>query len=331
MRNGVILLFALVLLCGQLSSVIWAADKPAILVVFSYEEEFPWDQAVRQGIEAAFRGSAELRYFYMNTKVDLAGGEGKAEEALALYRALQPDGVIAIDDNAQSLFVVPFLRGKVSTPVVFCGVNADPSTYGYPADNVSGVLERFHIEETIAFSRQFQPQIKTFAFIIKQSPVAKLVHSQLTADASMMSARLERFAEVTTREQTLKVVDELQGQVDLLFIESLQGVTDGLGRPVPEKQLVGELVQRFAGPTAATNAYTVHYGALAAVIKSGREQGRKAVAILQQALAGTPLSQLPITRNYHGRRMLNVTTMRQLGISPSPMALRGVELVRTDD
>ena len=141
-----------------------AAERYKVLVVFSYEEDFPWDVEIRDGIEFAFNGEVELHYFYMDTKVNLLSGRQKAAEAFALYRRLQPDGVIAADDNAQAMFVVPYLMNQVTTPVMFCGVNAEAEAYGYPAKNVSGILERFHLEETIAFSRQFYPEIKNFAF-----------------------------------------------------------------------------------------------------------------------------------------------------------------------
>lgn len=307
-----------------------AAEPFKVLVVFSYEQEFPWDVAVLQGIEEAFARQVELHYFYLNTKTDLPSGARKAAEAFALYQRLQPDGVIAVDDNAQAMFVVPYLLNRVTTPVMFCGVNAEPGVYGYPAKNVSGILEHFHLEETLAFSRQLVPQIKTFAFLIFQSPVAQLIQTQLENNADKRSARLVSFHQVRTAAQAIQVAEELRGQVDLLFIESLQGVVDNSARQVNEKSLVAQVVSTFAGPTAATNAYTVKYGALSAVIKSGEEQGIVAANMLLQAMQGVPLEKLPMTRNYRGKRMINVTTLRQLRLKPPAVVLRGAELVRTE-
>jgi len=330
MRIATKILAVLILVWLFPVSSVLAAKQYKVLVVFSYEENFPWDGEIREGIESLFKGDAELTYFYMDTKVNLAAGKQKAAEAFELYQRLRPDGVIVADDNAQSMFVVPYLKDKVATPVIFCGVNTAPEAYGYPAKNVTGILERFHLEETIAFSRQFSPQIQTFAFLIKDSPVAKLIQEQLGTDADKLSARLVAFHQVKTEAQALQVATELRGKADLLLIESLQGVLDASGMPVKERKLVAQVVKSFAGPTAATNAYTVKYGALNAVIKTGQEQGNKAAEMLLKAMQGTPIADLPITRNYRGRRMVNVTTMRQLGITPTPIALRGVELVRTE-
>ena len=62
----------------------------------------------------------------MDTKKNIEGGVRKAKDAYELYRRLQPDGVIAADDNAQSMFVVPYLKDRYDVPVIFCGVNALP-------------------------------------------------------------------------------------------------------------------------------------------------------------------------------------------------------------
>jgi hypothetical protein len=120
------------------------SGKKKVLVVMSYEEPSvnPWCKQIKQGIDSVLAKTFEITYFYMGTKKNLDGGPQKAEEAYALYRKLRPDGVITVDDNAQWMFVLPYLKDKVHTPVMFCGVNAEPEKYGYPASNVSGVLER---------------------------------------------------------------------------------------------------------------------------------------------------------------------------------------------
>ena len=116
------------------------AARYKVLVVMSYDETYPFEAEMREGIEAALADLCEMTYCYMNTKKHFEGGPQKAKEAYALYQELQPDGVIAADDDAQAMFVVPYLKDQVKTPVMFCGVNAQPEKYGYPASNVSGHL-----------------------------------------------------------------------------------------------------------------------------------------------------------------------------------------------
>jgi len=101
---------AVFLTSGLCPAMAQESKKFKVLVVMSYEEDYPWDQDIKAEIDSVLAETCEIRYFYMNTKRDLGGGPGKAEEAYALYRQFQPDGVIAADDDAQAMFVVPYTR-----------------------------------------------------------------------------------------------------------------------------------------------------------------------------------------------------------------------------
>ena len=323
-----LLFFILLFLFTPVSS--WAAKQYKVLVVMSYEQDYPWAQAIRRGIDQVLAGNSEIRYFYMDTKKDITGGRQKGRQAFELYRRWRPDGVIAVDDNAQSMFVVPYLLDKVDTPVMFCGVNADPQRYGYPGRNVSGILERLHIRESIVFASQLA-RVRTVCFLMKKSPVAALVRNQVDQEKETYPAKTLGFYQPSTLDEALIRVDELKQRCDLLFLETLEGIADAAGKPVTSKEIVPLVVKAFGGPTAGSDLYSVQYGVLCSVIKSGEEQGETAATMLLQAMSGAPVAEIPITRNYRGKRVLNVTTMKNLGIRARPMLLRGTQLIRTTD
>ena len=306
-----------------------AEEQYEVLVVFSYEENAPWTIEIREEIEKVLSPVARLTFFYMDTKTALAGGLKKAAEAFSLYQQLQPDGVIAVDDNAQSMFVVPYLKGQVTTPIMFCGVNAKPELYGYPTKNISGILERFHLEESISFARQLSGHIETFAFMVKEGPVARLISEQLESEKDKLSARLVKFLTPGTMAEALKMADEIRDDTDLLFLVALWGLTDSDGNTLCERSSIPQLVAEFGKPTATIAASVVRQGALSAVITNGREHGHHAASMLLQAMGGVPIAQMPVISNSRGKRMINVSTMRKLGIVPNPLVLRGAELVRS--
>ncbi|PVV16679.1 MAG: hypothetical protein B6D72_00285, partial [gamma proteobacterium symbiont of Ctena orbiculata] len=113
--NSLCLALALALLY-LFSTATWSAPF-RVLVVMSYEQDNPWCAEIKQGIDQVLAAHAEMTYFYMDTKANLNGGPEKAREAKALFERLNPDGVITVDDNAQSMFVVPYLKNKVDTPI----------------------------------------------------------------------------------------------------------------------------------------------------------------------------------------------------------------------
>lgn len=322
-----IVLFAMLWLLLPLNG-IPAEQHLKVLVVMSYEQDYPWVQAIKKGIDRTLTGCCESRYFYLNTKKNLAGGKERAKEAYDLFLRWQPDGVIAADDNAQSLFVLPYLYEKVKTPVMFCGVNAEPEQYGYPSSNVSGILERLHIMETIGFARQLAP-INSVCFLMKESPVASLVTEQINREKSAYKVSIKGIYRPQTFVETIRTTQRLRRKCDLLFIETLEGIPDTEGEPMASREVIPAVVETFSGPTAGTDVHSVDYGVLCSVIKSGEEQGETAAVMLHRAMTGTPVRDIPVTRNFRGKRLLNVTTMNALGIKPRPMVLRGTQLVTT--
>ena len=306
------------------------AEPFRVLAVMSYGPEFPWTAEIMEGIKSELGGRAEITWFHMNTKRDLAGGPAKAAEAFALFQELRPDGVIACDDNAQSMFVVPYLRDKVDTPVAFCGVNGDPAEYGYPAGNVTGVKERLHLAESVAFAQQLDPDIRSICYMVKQSPTADALHWEVDQLKDTLPARSLDFRFPATLEDALEDAREMAGYCDLLFVAAMEGIADKDGRPVPDSEAMPAVARAFDGPTIGTSAYAIRLGLLCAVVKTGQEQGRLAGIQILQAMNGTPISDIPIRTNILGKRIINVTEMRNLGISPKPVVLKGAELTRID-
>ena len=316
-------------MCGLFPAAGHAAQFK-VLVVMSYEKSYPSTLEYKEGMELVLSTFCEIKYFHMDTKKNPEGGPQKAEEAYALYREFQPDGVIAADDNAQSMFVVRYLKDKVRTPVMFCGVNAEAEKYGYPASNVSGILERMHISESIALARQMAPSIKTVGFIIKDSPFARIVLQQVNSESDTYQAKSVGLRMPKTLRQAVSMTNELKKQCDLLFMVALQGISDEDGKPVSEKEAVSTLTGVFAGPSITCVEYNVRYGVLCAVIHRMKEQGKTAAKMLLKAMQGTPVTEIPITRNYNGKRVINVTALKALGILPKGDFLLGAELVKTE-
>lgn len=303
--------------------------KFKVLVVMSYSTAFSWEIEIRKGIESVLAKSCRLNYFYLNTKDNFAGGPEKAKEAYAFYRKYHPDGVIAADDDAQAMFVVPYLKDKVTTPVMFCGVNSEPDAYGYPAKNVSGILERLHMRESIALAQQLVPSIRTVAYMVKKSPVAELMFTQFRKEEKSYGARSVAYKMPETMPEALKMAKELKTQADLLFVTTLQGIPSKNGTPLTDPESIPLVVKAFGKPTITDNTQNVYSGVLCAVVKTGQEQGATAAEMLLKAMQGTPVAQIPIVRNYNGKRIINVTTLNALGIKPKSIDLLGIQLVKT--
>lgn len=130
-----------------------------VLVVHSYSKDYEWVNDISDGIKDIFDGkNTELKFHYMDTKrrTNEAWKEESGKITLKKVTDWQPDVVIAVDDNAQ-IYFAKNLVDKEKPMVVFCGVNADPSEYGYPAKNVTGILERPHFTATLKQFKRIMP------------------------------------------------------------------------------------------------------------------------------------------------------------------------------
>ena len=301
-----------------------------VLAVFSYGTDYPWVQELKTGIDSVLDEKAEIRYFYMNTKKNIEGGPQKAEEALAVYKEFQPDGVITADDNAQSMFVVPYLKDKVKTPVMFCGVNAEPEKYGYPASNVSGVLERMLVKQSLALAQKLVPAAKTVAILSNKSPSAKATLNQIKKEQDTYSAKIVAFEEVKTVDEMVVAAQKLNKIADIIYLTVIKGIKDKNGDVPTVSENMSILTQAYSKPVISNIAFRMKAGALCGVLVSGRAQGARAAEKLLKAMQGTPVAQIPITTEIYGKQMINVDMLKALKIKPSPSVLRSAELVRLE-
>ncbi len=307
-----------------------AKARYKVLAVISYAPDYEFAREEQEGIASVLSDTCRIKYVYLNTKKDIAAGPQKAKEAYELYKTFCPDGVIAADDDAQSMFVVPYLKDKVKTPVMFCGVNAAPEKYGYPASNVSGILERHQVSQTLAFAKQLIPSIRTFGFMAYDSLSGRSILVNFHQEEKSFPLKLVEAHFPKTLDEAENIVKKLRPLCDILYMPTMQGLKDDKGNALSEKDIIPAMARIFTKPIVSGNHYNIRYGILCGVVKTGQEQGATAAEMLLKAMEGTPVSQIPITRNRLGKAIINVTVMKALGIKPKSIVLKDTELVRTE-
>ena len=229
-----------------------SAAQFKVMVVLSYDRQFAWERDIVEGILSVLGESSDIQYVEMNTKADFAGGQQKAQEAYALYQQFQPDGIITADDNAISMFVLPYIKDKVKTPVIFCGVNAEPEKYGFPASNVSGVLERTHYLSSLALAKQLVPTLKTYSFMEKKDPSAEENLKQLKKQIPADEFRFVEAKMPVTLKEALAMATELNAQSDALIMSTLTGLLDDNGKALTDETAVPLVNQAFGKPVLGT-------------------------------------------------------------------------------
>jgi ABC-type uncharacterized transport system substrate-binding protein len=301
-----------------------------VLAVMAFQSDFFRMEEIQAGIDEVLGGACEVQYVYLNALSEPQNIEARAKEAYAVFQELQPNGVIATNDEAQAYFVAPYLKDQTETPVIFCDINEAPQTFGYPTEQISGILRRPPVGEAIVFARQLAPDINTVGILFAEEATSEALAKQISAERDTYAADVLEPSYVNTFDAAIATAGELKNQCDALFIGPIASLlVDAAGNPLPMPQLVTAVAQEFGKPTITIWDIVVRSGALCAVSDFGQEQGQVAAEMLQQAMAGTPMSELPVTKNQYGQRILNKTVLKTLGITPSRRVLVGTELVET--
>lgn len=298
-----------------------------VLAVMSYHRGNTWQDEEREGIDSVLAG-VDVTYFYLDTKRDVEGGPAQAAAAFALYEKLRPDAVLAADDHAQAMFVVPYLSGKVETPVVFLGVNNDASKYGFPSENVTGILEVKHVRESLAFAQLLVPGLQKVTVLYKDNRSNRLSVAQMQSEEAGYAVEIARYLSLETYAEALDMVLSPAGGADAFYTLNLTGLTGEDGRSMEAAEVIRRLSQASGKPLLGAELYKVEAGALCGVVKTGREQGEAAARMVLDLFGGREIGEIPITRNSNGRRAINVTTAARLGITLESDAILGSTLVR---
>ncbi len=327
-----VLAFALLCLC--LASV-QAADRPAaapyrILHVMSYHSPWRWTDGQFGGFKAGLGDvPAEYRVFQLDTKRWSSDRE-KAERGLAARRLVEtwmPDLIYTTDDDAQDLVT----RHYLDTPVklVFSGVNQAPAVYGYDkASNVSGVIEHEHFAESVKLLRRIVPNVSRIVVVLDDAPmweavVARMRLAALPAGVSVVGwETIRTFAEYQARIAAYPAI------ADAIALVGIFNFKDAQGRNVPYQQVLRWTAENSRLPDLGFWIDRVHYGTLAAVTVSEREQGlaagRIARAILRDGRSPASMPMLPTTK---GLPVVSLARAKRLGIPIRSEVLLSAEVV----
>jgi ABC-type uncharacterized transport system substrate-binding protein len=310
-----------------------AADR--VLVVHSYHAEFEWVHDINAVLEDQL-ATADIPYriFYMDTKQKpdaswkLEAGR-KARQLIAQYA---PKVVIAVDDNAQN-FVVRNYIGKSPIQFVFAGVNADPQEYGYPAKNVTGILERTYPGQVFKLLKMIKPSVSHVGWVSDDSATSDLVLRRVRkkAESGQLPIPITAYLQPVTFEQwkaTIRQCDT-DANIDALLIPLYHTIkTKAGGKSVPSTDVMHWTVNNTRKPVVGLWPFSAHDGAVCAVVVDPKEHGKVAALMAKQILGGKKAGDLPMVKNKDGFVIINTVAAAKLGIEiPFEVMLSADEII----
>ena len=300
----------------------FCAEKHKILYIDSYHQGYIWSADIASGINSILAGrqDVELKIFQMDTKRNQSENFKKtaAIKAKNLIVSWKPDVVIASDDNASKYLIVPYFKGG-ELPFVFCGLNWDADIYGFPARNVTGMIEVALYSSTINILKKFS----------KGHNIGYLA-SDTVSERKELENIIKRFNE-KFNVRLSKTFDELkrdflslQETSDMILIQECRSVKDFNHRHMVEFIEINTSI-----PTGSMQRYLIHY-ALITFSKIGEEQGEYAAKTALEILAGKSPQQIPIVSNKKSKIYLNMKLAKKLEIKFPMELIRNAHLISAE-
>lgn len=322
-RTSTLMLLAALLSAGAPSAA-RAADY-RILHVMSYHAGWVWN---REQFEAFRAELADLDIAYrvieMDTKrrTDPAWLERVGAEARHAIEEWQPDLVYANDDDAQKHVVAGHPEGD--TRFVFSGVNADPATYGFDRrGDVSGVLEREHILQTVRFLREIVPGARRLAVILDEGATwPALVARMREALEGHPDIEVVSYDTAGTFAEYKALIAGYQGRVDAVGVLGVFGLKDAAGATVAHEAVLRWTAENSALPDFSFWGSRTDLGTLCAVTVSATAQGAEAGRIARRILVdGVAPSEIGMQPTLKGEPVVSLARARALGLTLSSSTL----------
>lgn len=309
--------------------------KERILIVHSYHDTYDWVQGVNKGFDSVLsRPDLDIEYFYMDTKRN-PGKDWKLEAgrlAKSHVDRIQPEVVIAVDDNAQAYFASAY-KGKIRPQIVFCGVNSDPEKYGYLPGNTAGILERTYLHQVLTLLKQMIPQAKTIAYISDDSATSDevMARTKVLAENGDLPLRIVDFYRPSTFPAWKKTIEACQADrtIDALLIPLYHTVKkdETIAKSMAPKEVMKWTTDHTRIPIVGFWPFSPADGALFAVAVNPVEHGRVAGLMAMQLLAGKSPKEVGIITNKDGFVIINVKTAQKLGLNVPFDMLRSADRV----
>ncbi len=290
-----------------------------VLWVDSYNEGFPWADGTLDGIKSILYDTAvELEIYRMDNKEHPGEADkiASGKEAKEVFDRVQPDVVIASDDIAQEYFVVPYLKGG-DVPVIFTGVNWDASSYGYPTETITGMVEVEPLNELLDYMKEYSNGNKLVFLSADSETERKIVeiYEDRFFYGGLDSVLVDNYDEFES--EFLR----LQEEYDMIYFGSYGGIS-GWDDDTAEKFLL----ENTKVVTGSRSDYMSKF-VLITVGKIPEEQGEYAAMTALNILNGESPVNIPVVTNKKSVVILNLKIAEKMHVDFSPYLIKIAEFI----
>jgi ABC-type uncharacterized transport system substrate-binding protein len=305
-----------------------------ILHIMSFHTPYVWSDGELSGFKQGFgtNPGVEYKVFQLDTKRQSLPlqQEHYGREARKLVEEWKPDLVFASDDDAIRLVARYYVNSPI--PFVFCGVNLTMEDHGIQgATNITGVLEREHVLESIHLIQAIKPGIRRIQIFSDNATYWPQVIKRIRALAlNHPDFDLVGVDQPVTYTEFQHLVLSNRTRSDAYLILGNFNFKDAKGANVPYPIVQRWLAENSKVPDISFWDDRMYHGTVAGVTVSAFEQGLEAGRLARQILVDhRPPASLPVKATTKGVPVINLLRARQLGLTPNSTLLLSTQIITT--
>lgn len=313
----------IVIFCVLFSSISTVyAEKNKVLVLHSYHHRFEWTKQVMAGIESVLNKSdidVELLVEYMDTKFHKPEilFPHLQEIYAAKYGEMQPDIVIASDNNAFDFLLNN--RGLLfpNVPIVFCSINNYSDSLLTNQSEITGVAEDFDFEGTIDLALRLHPETRQIAVVSDSTHTAMVTLERIKRSFAKFTDRVS-FVELTdmTAQEFKQALNRLPDNT-LVVLNGLY--RDRIGRIFSGEEGLAFVANNSQVPVYVMWQQMIDQGILGGVAVSGFSQGQQAALMAVRILHGESSRHIPVLKKSPNVPVFDYNAMVRFNIDRSDL------------
>jgi PAS domain S-box-containing protein len=303
-------------------------SKSHVLLFNSYHKGYLWSDEITRGVEENLtKNGVMLHVEYMDTKRHFDENYlSLLSQLLLLKHAKYQYDVVIVSDNSAFEFIKN--RGQAifgNTPIIFCGLNYLTGADLKGMAHVSGVNEEADLEGNINLIQRLHPQRHKLVVVSDNTITGQKIQQEVHRIQQRLprdGLEIELVYDVTISE-LIEKLRSLDGNTSLLFTFFFR---DRNGVFLEYDESIATVVENTDVPIYVSWKFSMRDGVVGGYLTDGYGQGQEAAEKANLILAGTPVSEIPITWKSPHRFCLEYALLKKFNVDFNRIP-EGVEIL----
>lgn len=296
------LLLALMIAASPTTPPADTSQRPEVLLLHSYHPQFPWTDAVTEGLRSALRQELNpegLRLEYMDARRHMDDPKYSQLTLDYLHKKYADEElglVVVSDEPAFEFWIAHGQKIAPSIPVVFGGVNVlDPDALqGRP--EITGVVEGMEIEKNLKLVAQLQPNLGRLIVLGDETKLGQKMVQQVQAKRAAYEAlaggsHIEIWDKFESFEHLYRQAAQLRPNDALLVLAVHR---DGQGHYWSYAKNLEELTEHSQAPVYSMWGIALGHGVVGGYVNNPFRHGQELGELGAKLLRGVPVEKVPI-------------------------------------